>query len=585
MRATPWTSLTCAAAASLALGVAVSLAPRHVHAQTGDVFSSNGGRSAGGGDVFSSGSSPYGGGNTTRRTGKQATQDDSVYCQQTPDGRVIPKPYGGTRRNIPCGPNFVQRRPEPVRREPTRDDDPRCTCPAKAPGRDAAPTQRMSSSRAAGGAQDVPLAQRRGASASNDACVCDDPDVRYVFNYLYVNGINTPRTGQGRGNYQWDLRLIESNLLDLAPPLGATSVRQRPRQPASIKVRSETDRFLDENTYNPSGTQGNEWCAQYRRNPGRYDGGIAANRAVLDTLCTISAGGDFFRGGAGGGMAWGDLLECAYQNLGSWGLPGFEPEPVPRAVQLIVDTYRRERQQTASGPRTMNFFIVIGHSQGNFFVESIAKSLSNQREFPEIYRERLGVLSLASPSNYVSLDAGFRNAKLKFRTRTDDAIIGLLYPPLNARRPFQPNLSPLWEWPEGPLYQWRRLFDMQKVDLPVFGRQDLLPKIPLAEAMGWKVPDGCRPAGTPECDGALYTAFMNSHLIDNYLMDPPLTQPGRPVPIEVQRFFRQPRSPATPNAVLNVIRSDLRALKQTLLDGASRTSTPQSAAYRPARSR
>ena len=65
------------------------------------------------GDVFSSGSpsTPYGAGNTTRRTGKQAVQDDSVYCQQMPDGRVIPQPYGGTRRNIPCGPNFVQRPP------------------------------------------------------------------------------------------------------------------------------------------------------------------------------------------------------------------------------------------------------------------------------------------------------------------------------------------------------------------------------------------------------------------------------------------------------------------------------------------
>ena len=41
------------------------------------------------GDVFSSGSpsTPYGAGNTTRRTGKQAVQDDSVYCQQMPDGR------------------------------------------------------------------------------------------------------------------------------------------------------------------------------------------------------------------------------------------------------------------------------------------------------------------------------------------------------------------------------------------------------------------------------------------------------------------------------------------------------------------
>jgi hypothetical protein len=63
------------------------------------------------GDVFSSQGQRGSGGNTTRPTGKQAVQDDSVYCQQTPDGRVIPKPYGGTRQNIPCGPNFVRRPP------------------------------------------------------------------------------------------------------------------------------------------------------------------------------------------------------------------------------------------------------------------------------------------------------------------------------------------------------------------------------------------------------------------------------------------------------------------------------------------
>jgi hypothetical protein len=37
-----------------------------------------------------------------------------VYCQQTPDGRMIPQPYGGTRRQIPCGPNFRQGTPAPT---------------------------------------------------------------------------------------------------------------------------------------------------------------------------------------------------------------------------------------------------------------------------------------------------------------------------------------------------------------------------------------------------------------------------------------------------------------------------------------
>src|SRR4051794_21086119 len=86
-------------AGALAFFVAAALLGCDALAQTGDVFSSGSGESA-------RGAAGGSGGNTTRRTGKQATQDDSVYCQQTPDGRVIPQPYGGTRRNIPCGPAF-----------------------------------------------------------------------------------------------------------------------------------------------------------------------------------------------------------------------------------------------------------------------------------------------------------------------------------------------------------------------------------------------------------------------------------------------------------------------------------------------
>lgn len=59
-------------------------------------------------DWFGSTGAGYGTANSTSRTGKQAVQDDSVYCQQTPEGQVIPKPYGGTRRNIPCGPGFAK---------------------------------------------------------------------------------------------------------------------------------------------------------------------------------------------------------------------------------------------------------------------------------------------------------------------------------------------------------------------------------------------------------------------------------------------------------------------------------------------
>ena len=105
----PWVRQARALAFALAFVSPVSLITADaLAAQTGDVFSSGSGAGARGS-----------GGNTTRRTGKQATQDDSVYCQQTPDGRVFPQPYGGTRRNIPCGPAFVQQpRKQENREEP-----------------------------------------------------------------------------------------------------------------------------------------------------------------------------------------------------------------------------------------------------------------------------------------------------------------------------------------------------------------------------------------------------------------------------------------------------------------------------------
>ncbi len=76
-------------------------------AQAGDVFNSNGGGGYG-----------SGAGNARGRSG------DDVYCQQTPDGKVIPQPYGGTRRNIPCGPNFQRNPPQDQRPPQDAEEEP-----------------------------------------------------------------------------------------------------------------------------------------------------------------------------------------------------------------------------------------------------------------------------------------------------------------------------------------------------------------------------------------------------------------------------------------------------------------------------
>ena len=89
----------------------------------------------------------------------------------------------------------------------------------------------------------------------------DAPTV--VFNYYYINGINTPRDGPGRGsdgpergNYQWDSSMIRGNLLDQGPQVG---FNQRPRQPSDLTVATMKERTVfqenREETYNFSGTQ------------------------------------------------------------------------------------------------------------------------------------------------------------------------------------------------------------------------------------------------------------------------------------------------------------------------------------------
>ncbi len=102
-------------------------------AQGRDVFATQGERGARSGDVFSSSGNPYGDAHPSRRTGKQAIQDDSVYCQQDPQGNVIPKPYGRTRRNIPCGPDFGPQPQQPKQTPPTAAR----RCPSKTASADA----------------------------------------------------------------------------------------------------------------------------------------------------------------------------------------------------------------------------------------------------------------------------------------------------------------------------------------------------------------------------------------------------------------------------------------------------------------
>ncbi len=65
-------------------------------------------------------------GNTTKRTGKGATRDDSVYCQNWP-GHSSRPPYPGTGPQTPCGPNFEK----PSQPPPPPPQSDATACPAR----------------------------------------------------------------------------------------------------------------------------------------------------------------------------------------------------------------------------------------------------------------------------------------------------------------------------------------------------------------------------------------------------------------------------------------------------------------------
>jgi hypothetical protein len=509
-------------------------------------------------DTFSSGGGSRG--NTTYRTGTQTFQPNDgpcsspfgcarggpgylggtgrdVYCQDSP-GMPQRGPYSHTGTNTPCGLGGGQMAPQPP------------------------PAPMM---------------------------------VRPSFNYYYINGINTPdrppagTKGPARGNYQWDWKLIRGNLLDLQPYMGLG----RPTSPlVSIRVTDETD-HMDVQTQNFSGkdpvssqpldmlcSSAQILDAISRSGGGRSDNsplGVAV--AVCGIYNQMVAGVNNLRGG---GMAPGDLLECFRQALAfdlapvaaSLGLPAMpsgidafssqQPE-VRKVSSLILAKFRAERAQNSTTP-VQNYFIVIGHSQGNFFVEAVGYRLLHY-EGPDgayIFHNRLGLLSFASPTDYSSVtgEPGFAN-RVEHIKRQDDMINALLALPRGVgKHPWTTGDFPAL-WPLGKL-DWSNWNTARTA---------------ISAMVGPPPPQGCQPAGTPQCDGALYIPFLNSHLLENYIADANFTMPGQPISPDVGRQLGQigpsTFSPQSAAPLLKESREALVRLKRAMLSGSTTSYAPQ----------
>jgi hypothetical protein len=393
---------------------------------------------------------------------------------------------------------------------------------------------------------------------------------KIVFTYFYVNGINTPagadsppKPGQWRGNYRGEHDTVQANLIDDTsvltsnPLLGAETPPIRPKnaQFQSIKVANETDTMFGD-THNPSGTDplNAQWYNQNCKPPKN-----PALCTVVDQLNNWRAQGFF-------GMAPGDLFECFRQAIQSpipqLGAPldplGFADATVLQVVNAIKAIYQQEK----ADPQTKNYFIVVGHSQGNFFVESIAWNLDHDLLGNEIYNNRLGLITLASPTAYESLEPWFRDSRIVHHTRGDDAInivetIHSLIP--NSKQPWPSNDPMLWPWPPAGGFNW---FGLVPRIPDLFGLDQLLNGT-FFRRMGY--------ASGVSLNPELYTPLMNSHLLDNYLDVPPATQPHKLLKTDSSVMpVTWKFSPST-TPVLNCIRHDLLQLKKNLMNG---TNTP-----------
>lgn len=416
-----------------------------------------------------------------------------------------------------------------------------------------------------------------------------------VFHYFYINGINTPegdRTNVTRGTYVFERAVVTQNLLDLTPDVPLRTEPPVGAQP--IKVANEVD-VMEGETHNPSGKDVDQAKVWREQCEAIFPPGASADeQTAADRLCDAAAGIGAY---VNRGMSPGDLLECFRQSLNVESLQIFSQTFLGRLMSLvslmndvitkrpladigftekdplveqvagkIVEIFKGEGGRSYQNDK-INFFIVIGHSQGNFFVEGVANRLYSLEgdDGSYVFTNRLGLVSLASPTAYETLPERFRQERIAHVTREDDMIKVVNATSALGKRPWPDEevyIPPLWPWKPEAL---ARTSDPSWV-APKFG---MAPK-PENKFLN------------PEQDDALYTPLMNSHLVENYLTNPTATLPCIPLNREFVASAELTRycigrsaaanvfgangraSPVSP-PVVDIVRKRLREVKSRLI--------------------
>lgn len=217
-----------------------------------------------------------------------------------------------------------------------------------------------------------------------------------VYNYIYINGINTPRGNSNdfRGSCFSERRMVQQVLID------------------RTRLWDETNKLLDTDC-NLSGFD----------NPNGL-------KPVLN----------------GVPFSVGDLWQSLLQTQGSRN-PRVESERLSgNIVSQMRDMMKKENNSQSN---EQNYFIIVAHSQGNFFAEKIGGELaSSNSEIDRKLVKRLRIIAIASPTDYtysLNTNSGSTRVRVQNFTRCDDIILSLAViniPGLQSARPFPGNLRP-----------------------------------------------------------------------------------------------------------------------------------------------
>ena len=312
------------------------------------------------------------------------------------------------------------------------------------------------------------------------------------FYYYYINGINTPLgEGYGRGNYNWERGLVDKHLV--------SNIRKYdPRSAGEIDQ-------IAERTHNSSGADPRfepalagfcAWAASYYP---KFN--IAECKFPGRTMDCIRRDMNF-------SGTPGDAWESLRQALPNSPYTGTNFSSKLKLVRRIMGSMvRRAANDQLRGRQA--YFIVVAHSQGNFIAEGLVKHIDKSNR--NLLR-RVGVLSLASPTNYA--DARKTGVALTMLTRKDDMILLLdklkKYGVRPLRRPAPANLPPF------------NLINM--VPQP---EMDAKAEVVKRTKNAWMDFLLCLQRGSRHDQwDAIQAPGINSHIIDSYLLTA-LPAPGR----------------------------------------------------------